>query len=191
MKKLTTLFLKVKELFRDSLFSSSEPYYRIVEINTNTQEIVFRVKNKAVLLKYRFSEAIADQAIINGLSSTDACWLGGYYGRALRASREGRSALKKVKSMTFLLSSKNGRYTVAFQNRNGEIGYYDKKLRHEIIEHPLTIAANPAIVSEFDPSQACYIGMLAGAELEKALASGKNRDQVDVLLRKPPKLRII
>lgn len=164
---------------------------RIVEIDTDAQEVLFQIKNSSTLMRYKFSEAISDLTIVNRLLPSEACWLGGYYGRALRASLEGREALKKVKSMNFLLSSRKGRYTIAFQNRNGEVGYFDKKTRQEIVEHPLTIASHQHIISEFDPSQACYIGILAGLEMEKALASGKNRDQVEALIKKPAKLRLV
>jgi hypothetical protein len=175
------------------LFSSDQASCRIVEINTSSQEVVFHFKYKAVFLRCKLTEAIADLSVIDNLIPWEACWLGGYYGRALRASIEGREALKKAKRMSFLLKNNRGRYRIVFQNRTGEIGYFDQKTKQEFIEHPLTVANNEHIISEFDPSQACYIGILAGISMEKTLSSDKKtgEKQLETLINKPPKLRIV
>ena len=165
MKKKFINFLK--KLIALSVFNQNS--CRIVEINTRKQEVVFHIKNRAIFIKSTFSEAIADLSIIDGLYSSEACWLGGYFGRALRSSFTGGDALKKAKSMSFLLKNARGQYQILFQNRSDEVGYYDKKTKKEYLEHPLTIANNEYIISRFDPSQACYIGILAGISMEKAI----------------------
>jgi len=91
------------------------------------------------VLKFKIEAMIADMSVVNRLSSKQACVLGGCYGRLLRASLEGREALSKAKKMGFLLSNKLGRYKIVFQNRNGDIGYFDQKTRQEFVEHPLCL----------------------------------------------------
>lgn len=187
--------LTLKDLFCKfiTLLSSGLPGCRLVEVNTSLQEVVVHVRNRSVFLKCKLGEAVSDLSIIDQLDPAEACWLGGYFGRALRSSLEGRDAIKKAKSMSFLLSNKRGRYMIIFQNRNDEIGYIDKKTQREFVEHPLTVANNEHIISGFDPSQACYIGILAGISMEKAISMDKKtgQSQLELLLNKPPRLRIV
>ena len=165
--------------------------YIIEEINMKSHLVVIRCIGSRTIVKLTLESLVTDRTIINGLSAQQACMVGGYYGRLLRASLEGREAFKKVKNMTFLLNNKGKRYIIAFQNRNGNIGYYDKKTRQEFVEHPLSMVNHDYIIAGFDPSEACYIGILAGINIEKAVSSGKELNSVDSLLNKPPKLRIV
>jgi hypothetical protein len=176
-----------------NFYVGRQNYCRIAEINVAAQQVTFHVKKKSLFLKYTFSEAVCDMGIIQSLSPVEACWLGGYFGRAFRACEAGRPILKRVKNGSFLLSSKRGRYKVVFENRTGEVGYFDKKSKKEFVEHPLTIANNPYLIAEFDSSQACYIGILAGASMEKMIEQDKKtgKDRLGILLQKRPKLRVV
>ncbi len=168
---------------------------RLIEVDMSSQDVIFHIRKRALFLKCKLAEAIADISIIEQLNPIDSCWLGGYYGRALRASYEGRLPLKKAeKALNFLLDKEDGRYKVIFQNRRGEVGYLDKITKQEFVEHPLTIANNKHIISKFEASQACYIGVLAGISLEKFSTIDKkniNSNKAKELLNRPPKLRIV
>lgn len=168
-----------------------DPPYHIEEVSVKAQTILVRCRGTRTAFKITFESAISGSWLVPGLDSGQAAMLGGYYGRALRAATEGREVLKKVKNMSFLLSNKRGRYKIVFQDRNGDIGYYDQKTRQEFVEHPLTIVSNDYIISEFDSSQACYIGILAGVSLEKAAFSSKSLDEINEIISKPPKLRVV
>jgi hypothetical protein len=50
---------------------------------------------------------------------------------------------------------------------------------------------NNYIISEFDPSEACYIGILAGSSLERVLTSQKDIHTTEKLIQKPPQLRVV
>ncbi len=167
--------------------------YRIAEINTQTQEVVFHIRNKGVFLRCSLSEAIAINTIINDLTPWDACLLGGYFGRVLRTSVKKGIALKKAKSMSFLLKDNGSQYKIVFQNRDGKIGYIDRKQKREFLEHPVTIANAQHVISKFDPSQACYIGILAGISIEKSIQVDERTGQhtLDNIMNKRSTLRII
>ncbi len=166
---------------------------RISEVNVISQEVIFHIINKNVFLKCLLSDAISNLSIINALGPSEACWLGGHFGKTLGETLERSSAIKKAKSMSFLLKNKRGSYRIVFQNRNGEIGYCNQKTKQEFIEHPFTIAANEYIVSCFDPSQACYIGILAGISMEKIKNHDKKTGENDweILFNKRPLLRMV
>lgn len=168
----------------------SHPYF-IEEIDVSNQKVVIRCRGTKTIIKADYSTVIGDENLINGISPIQASIVGGYYGRALRSAMKGNGVLKQTKKMDFLLRHKVGRYKVVFQARNGDIGYFDQKSRQEFIEHPVTIVNNNHIISEFDPSQACYIGILAGSSLERVLAPGENISAAEKLIQKPPQLRVV
>jgi len=166
---------------------------RIVALDVVAQTVSFHVKNKAVVIRCKFSEAINNLEIIDQLSPHEACWLGGHFGRALRASLDGRAPLKKAKQMSFLLRKQEGRNRIVFENRTGEIGYIDTKTHQEYVEHPVAIATNDYVIALFNPNQACYIGILAGIRMEKALNidDGLCHGNVINLVGTKPKLKIV
>jgi len=175
-----------KHLFVERTYS-----YVLEEVNMARQEAVVRCSGTRTIMKFTLEALVGDMIIIQGMSPAHACLLGGCYGRILRAAMEGREVIKRVKKLDFLLSNRTGRYRIVFQNRRGEVGYIDKKSRQEFVEHPLTIVNNKHIISEFDSSEACYIGILAGSTVEKAIGSEKDANIVENLIQKPPRLRIV
>lgn len=166
-------------------------FCRIEEIDTKKQTVSVIYRGSKTIVKMSFDEAIGDEELIKQLSPQQACYLGGYFGRAFRASINGGKPLKQRKNTSFSLSDKQGRYVILFLNRNGDIGYYDKKTGQEIEEHPIKIANNKMIISRFDPSQACYIGIQAGLSMEKALSSGKLKGELQNLVKKRPNLHVV
>ncbi len=181
---------KLQKMFARLPMSKRFPY-KIEEINIQKDLVILRCVGTRTIIKLALEDIIADSGIINGLCPGQACILGGCYGRMMRSSPDRNKKLKKVKEMTFLLSNKSGRYIIRCQYRNGDIGYINKKTRQEFTEHPLTLVNNYYIISEFDSTEACYIGILAGSSLERAMISGKELAATQELLKKSPQLRII
>lgn len=190
------VWAQIKHMFLNMIkfFLNKESFpYVLEEIDMKSHVVIIRCRGTRTVIKQRIESLISDMVTIKGLSPKQACLLGGYYGRALRAAMEGRDALKKAKSMSFLLSNNHGHYKVLYQNRDGGIGYINQKTSREFVEHPLVIATSEHIISEFDSSQACYIGILAGISMEKAISMDEKlgTHKFEELLNKRPKLRII
>jgi hypothetical protein len=189
--KLSTGFVAAVKNALLTLHSYKSYAYFIEEIDVSNQKVVIRGRGTKTIIKASYADFIGDENLINGVSPTQASIVGGYYGRALRNAMKGNGILKQAKTMDFLLRHRVGRYKVLFQARNGDIGYLDQKSRQEFIEHPLTIVNNNHIISEFDPSEACYIGILAGSSLERVLTSQKDIHTAEKLIQKPPQLRVV
>jgi len=189
--KFYNVISKIKNIY-NLLFFTEETYF-IEEINVQTNKVIIRYRGTRTIIKADLGSIISDAKIIDGLSPEQACLIGGYFGRVLRKSLESNKALKKAKRLSFLLKNNRGQYRIVFENRSGEVGYLDQKTKKEFIEHPLTMAKNSYIISKFDPSQACYIGILAGISMEKAIHLDEKTGQhnLDDLLKKHPKLRLI
>jgi len=93
-----------------------------------------------------------------------------------------------------LLSNKTGQYCIAFQDRSGEVGYFDQKTRKEFLQQPLEMVKNTYLISQFDPSQACYIGLLAGISMEKKIkleAKGESVKTTKRVSSVRPHLRVV
>lgn len=190
----TGLVRTLKNLYQlikgDSRFS-----YRLEEIDAGSNKVIVCCRGLRTIIKTSLEEAICNSALISGLSPMESCILGGYFGRALKNSQHSsREISKKAGGLSFLLSNKKGQYCMAFQNRSGEVGYFDQKTKKEFLAHPLEIARNPSLISKFDSSQACYIGVLAGLNFEK-LIQLENEATKNTKLKKsgsqPPLLRIV
>jgi len=181
-------WLKVlKQFFFFIVIQRNEANCRIESISLKKQEVVFHIKNKSTFLKCTLADAIGDLSIIENLSPREACWLGGYFGRAIKKKTGKSDAIKKMKAQGFLLKGDKGAYQIAFQNRTGEIGYFDKASKEQFVDSPVALASHDYIVSKFSPSQACYIGILAGIFMEKKLLTKENK----VIPFQQPLLRVV
>lgn len=165
---------------------------RLVDIDPKTQEVVFQIKMKSPIFRCSLTEAIFNSSLISTLSAQEACWLGGHYGRYLKSSNKNQKMRNQNNKLEILKNSK-GNYQIVCLNQGGKILYRDKKCGKIYDEHPLVIAINEHIISMFDPSQACYIGILAGISIEKAKLTDNKIKQKNLtnLLNKPPILRIV
>ncbi len=150
-------------------FKANKDTCRLLEVNLSSQEVKFQIKMKLPILKCSISDAINDLNLISHISAIEACYLGGHYGRMINASWYDEPSTKKVnRTMTFLMKNSAGRYQILYIDRSGNIGFYDRKLQKEFIESPLSLANNQNLISLFNSSQACYIGILAGLHVGKA-----------------------
>lgn len=152
-------------------------YYRLVRVDKNKEQVVFQVKNKFLLITCSYAEAVGDPGIVNHLSPNEACYLGGYYARALRSEFGKSKGIKKARSKPFLLKKKGGKYQILFQSRSGEVGYINRDTREEFIDNPVALANNKYLISQFNSCQACYIGIMAGISFEKNVEPKKQKGE--------------
>lgn len=185
MKALMRKFLElVKSFFKVSIdlwHKSKTSLYRIEEICISKREIVFYGHDSRTIIKASFEEAINTPGIIFNLPSIHACWIGYYYGKALR---EGQLT---PKNMSFLLRPSKRRYNIiSLDHRRSTITYIDLKDRSEYTTSITELAKNHEFLENIGPSQACYIGVWTGIEVAKHGS--------EILVSKPrsiPHLRIV
>lgn len=161
--------------------------YRVIELNYRAQEVLCQIGGRWAV-KLKLDEVVNSPKILQGLQVKEACWLGIYYGRFLRASQEGRAALKRVKAKGFPLTDSKQGYRLIAQNRDGSLGYVDLNTRQEFTEQPFALVGNEYALEKFSPAQACYIGILAGIDYEKT--DGSNASDV-ILPEVRPVLRLV
>src|SRR3989338_2194085 len=158
---------------RDFYYSNKNTC-RFVGFNAKRKEAVFRLKMKSTVFKVALFEAVQNTQLIYALTAVEACWLGGYYGRYVRAVMDGR--MIGAHDTSFLLSTKThfqAQYHVISVDRHHVLTYFDyvNKTTHKT--HVCEIAYHQDNISRFDNMQACYIGFLAGTIFEKQCDADK------------------
>ena len=158
---IISFITKIKYLFHTFCEYAKTPeiLYKIDELDIEANQVTLHYYGSRAILKMSISHVINDEEIIGNLSSIQACWIGYNYSKYFSKIRQ--------KNINFSLHVKKGRYKIISSERSGEIKYFDLKTRKEFQEHPINIVQNISVIEQFDPTQACYIGMLAGRTSEK------------------------
>ena len=169
--------------------------YRIAEIDTQNHVFSLQVKGRNLLITKDFFETISTENLIQNMSSLDASSIGFYCARLFYSSKSSsKTSEKNSFNFPFALTHQYGRYELIGQDlRTQEITYVDKVHRTQFKELPTAVIQSDYIINKFDPTQACYIGVLAGRLVEKTAAKDKTQsvEAVEQLLQKKPHLRVI
>lgn len=160
---------------------------RLEEIDISKKIVVVRSRGARAVLKLSIAEAIADPSIIANLLPSQACWLGYYAGLVYDPSeiQRQKQLLKKNADSGFALKCNKGCYRIVSQDRKGEITFVETTTQVVKTSFPIDIAQDDMVISSFDTSQACYVGILAGIHAAKYGAN------LNVKMNKRPILRII
>lgn len=156
IKKFTILLSEVSYRIK----KEQKIFFRIVDMNNGIVKL--HVKGKASSMKKDVLDVIYETHIISGLSSPDACSLGVFYGYNLKSLYSGKNS-----NYPLLCISNEGRYRLTSENRDGNIEFIDTKTDEKFCKCPIIIAKDYQIIEQFDPTQACYIGILAGIKSRK------------------------
>jgi hypothetical protein len=165
---------------------------RLLEVDLTKQEVKFQIKMKLPILKCSISQAINELNLVAHVSAIEACYLGGHYGRIISTGWYDGSIVKETnKTMSFLMENSAERCQILYKDRSGNIGYYDGKLQKEFVESPLSIANNEKLVSLFNSSHACYIGISAGLQLGKKTQRHDTSDKPNCLTERKSHLKLV
>jgi hypothetical protein len=164
--------MKIKKFINSIIYrilfrGNTNILFHIEEIDFPMNRALIRFIGTRTLIKTTIIELIQDPKILQSLSATQACWIGGCYGRYLQNSLDQNKAFSNISLETFSLKEDKGIYRIISRDRSGEISYMHKKTKILYIKKPLDIVLNEKIINSFDPTQACYLGILAGVSLTK------------------------
>jgi hypothetical protein len=166
--------------------------YKIVEIDMGNQSVLFRVCGSSATMKHYITEAISDNLLLSGLSPIDACLIGLCYGKLLKRSIDRGYKLIKNPFSGYQLSAYKGQYKILSLDRNGEITYIDSKTQFTHSKLPTDLVQNDDLIRDFDPSQASYIGTLAGISKSSKIAIIEPKVSIQkASVCKEPKLRLV
>lgn len=181
IKFTNNFFVFLKNVINHLYFSLIPHQFacEIKEFDLQKKEVVIYCYGvRIITIKSTIAEIVGDPNIVVNLPSFQSCWLGYYYGK-LCAQSNGEAASFHAKGGSFLLRFTRGRFKIFSFDRENVLTYVDVKTKKSYKESPVVIAQNKFVISQFDASQACYIGILAG------LMVAKQGEQIIEINKKP------
>ena len=175
----TNLFSLARDIFYQ-VKNFKRTLFRIDEIDTNSKTVIICSYGAHTIVKLKLDDVVHDDTIISNLPSIQASWIGYYYGKLFLS---GSSQKKYNKEPSFSLHSKQNNYKIVSLDRKGSITYIDIKTRNIFTESPFTICKQESVISKFDSTKACYLGILAGIDAAKNKANFLNPQQQKFALK--------
>lgn len=170
--KLGSWFLKKTNRPRKS---EDYIFYKIVDHSDETSLYKLQCINTFSLFDSSLGEIVFDLDILHGLHPIQACYI------AIEFSRKSHSEELKISSKKNTNISRYGKYQLYSEDRIGNIHFFDKFSKQELVMDPRDIALTEELIEEFDASEAFYIGFRAGRKLGVKIAQ----------VRKAPYLRLV
>lgn len=182
MKKTESKKNQISNYFKkiiEHLRQFSKPAFRLERINSEDCTASIYCRSARVLINQKIYEMVCNANIIHNMSSIHSSYLGYFYGLLIDKQKNDISFLlnKKQKS-EFFLSLNRGKNIILSITRDGRINYKNKNLDEIYTKYPIDIYRNESVLINFESSQACYIGILAGISQKKCQ-------------RHPPKLKLV
>jgi hypothetical protein len=185
-KKIIYHILKTfLRLYREIKAEDNAPL-RLEEIDINKKQVIIRSHGAHTFIKLSLAEALGDPSLIANLHPKQACMLGYYFGISYaKRKASAKESILKQNTQGFLLQFKKGRYKIISLDRKGDVTYINTKNNDIYNENPMLLVAKDEIIKHFDPSQACYLGILAGINQQK------QQQNINTAKKPKPFLRVI
>lgn len=164
--------VKSKYFFKEIiklLKNFSKPAFRVDKFDHENNMVSLYCRGARVVIKKRIHEVICNANLIHNMNPKQSSFLGYHYGLLIEnVKNEVSYMLDKKNKTTFFLGLKKGSNKIISITRDGRINYKSKHSDEICTKHPLDLYRDDSTISYFEPSQACYIGILAGLSQKKA-----------------------
>jgi len=137
-------------------------FCHIEEIDLTKRTIVIHCKGINAQIKFTLDEIISDPVILTNLSPTQASLIGYYYGKYYTELIKDNNRY----IMNFSIDESPNKFNIIMLNRNGNLIYSNHENNTHTIS-PINAMRCINIITQFDSTQACYIGILAGINAHK------------------------
>ena len=118
------------------------------------------------LIKVKLEDIIRDEVILYNLSSTQAAWVGYYYG--INHGEIIQNNVSKNHTTAYSVETQSSdEFEILMLDRKGNLLYINKANNKNFVSSPLSILNSKKILNKFSPPQACYVGILAGLNISK------------------------
>ncbi len=158
---------------KQALQRFSKPAYRLEGLSAENYSASVYCRGARVVINQSITEIIFNSNIIQNMHPMEASHLGYYYGLLNNNENQDSNSLlnkNKIKPIFSLFFNKN-RYLILSLSRRGLINYKMNNSSELYTKSPLEIYEDELVISEFEPSHACYIGILAGISKGKSQTS--------------------
>lgn len=158
--------LAIKPLFQslhnkvNDFFEKNNLHSRLEVVHLDQKYVVICCRfflKTYVRLKLR--DIILDSALLSQLPPAQAAWIGYYYG----VFCSGRTHSSEESGLEFSgFQDEKFPFQLYGLDRKGYLVYFNKNSTETVLESPFKILKDLRLIEKFHPSQACYIGLLAG-----------------------------
>jgi len=173
--------MKILCLFQNYFFKifKNTATCKIEEIDVDKNIVVIHCYGLSAIIKTSITKVIYDSAVISNLPPYQAALLGYYYGVGHRDH-----SLEFNNILEFSTGDTDFECKIDMLNRKGRLVYTDNKLNNSFISSPRKIFSCRNTLNKFSPSEACYVGILAGLHLSRNIHSHKNHNIIKLISAK-------
>lgn len=159
------LFRISKSNSKDASIKSNFIFYKIVD-SINDNKFTLQCINTSALFYANISDIVFDSYILQGLHPVQSCFIGIEYAKYIKKYETNlkNSRINNQKMNQYSLN-RYGYYSLCYQHRNGELCFVNNYTNEQFAMDPRDIALTEELITEFDATQAFYIGLLAGLKI--------------------------
>lgn len=185
MRLLVNIILNfIRKNSKPKNIKSDYIFYKIVDLVNN--EFSLQCINTSALFYAKITDIVFDTDILKALHPIQSCFIGIEYAQYMsKHDLDSKPIRSKNDALNQHSLSRYGCYNLCYQNRNGELCFINNITNQQFIMDPQDIAFSAEIISEFDATQAFYIGFLTGLKINH---SKLNINHFEV---KRPSLRLV
>lgn len=182
MKSISGIFLGLICKKNDHSINekSNYIYYKIVDFIKN-EKYALQCINTSAIFYASISEIVLDTDILYALHPIQACYIGIEYARHIKKHNFQKTVQKnKNYKINSYPGCRYGKYNLYSQDRQGNLCFINITTHHEVIMDARDIALSEELISEFDASQAFYIGLQAGLKINNPIKK-ENRPFLQII----------
>jgi hypothetical protein len=142
--------------------------YKIIDC-TQEQDYLLQCINTKAILQVTLEGIVSDATLLHRLHPLQACYIGIEYAKYLNASGKRFSGSSMLSKLDYTLLHRYGKYVVNYQDRQGILCFTDVKNDRKYYMEAQDIALSKSLMTEFDATQAFYIGILTGLKITDLL----------------------
>jgi len=174
LSEIFSHFTRKNSKFKD--VKSNYIFYKIVDLNDGV--FALQCINTSALFYAKITDIIYDTDILYRLHPIQSCFIGIEYANYIKSHNPDLNISNKKMEPYSL--SRYGCYNLSYQNRNGDLIFINNNTNEQFIMDPRDIALCEELITEFDATQAFYIGLSAGLKINNP---AKQRNAPNKIMR--------
>lgn len=166
MELLKKLLLNSRKIFFSIHPQNKKEYifFKIVDRGKKDRYTLQCVHSKSIFHAH-ILEIIFDADILYRLHPLQSCFIGIEYAKYLKKNKKAAPKHWENLSRISAKTESRGQLQLKYQNRKGDICYFDEDKNAEFIMNPKDIAFSSHLIKKFHAEQAFYIGICAGTQM--------------------------
>lgn len=166
MELLKRLLVNSKKIFLSSQNhnTTKRVFFKIVDVNKKNQYTLQCANSKSIFYA-NILEIVLDTDILHRLHPLQSCFIGLEYAKYIKNNKKNFKKYWRTPTASSKITENEEILQLKYQNRKGDICYFDKYTNEEFIISPKDLAFSNNLIKKFHAEQAFYIGVCAGFQI--------------------------